>query len=86
MKLKYEMVLQQVGNQWFAVAVGDDARKCNKMVNLNETAHRIMELLQADRTMEELEEAILAEYEGDEQQIRESVRQFVGQLKEEGLV
>lgn len=86
MKLKYRMAIQHVGSKWFAVALGEDAKKCNVMIHLNETGSRIMELLQEERTEEELEQAILADYEGDEQLIRGSVRAFVEQLSKEGLL
>ena len=86
MKLKYQMVLQQVGTQWFAVAVGDNARECNGMLTLNETGSRLIELLQQEHTEEELEQLVLDEYEGDEQQIRQSVRDFVKQLQDAGMM
>lgn len=69
-----------------AVAVGDDARRYNNVINLNETGKEIVELLQQETTIDAIVAALSQKYEGEESVIRASVEKIVKKLTEEGLL
>lgn len=86
MKLKYQLVIQEIAGTYMAAAVGTDARKYNNVINLNETGKVILELLQQDTTEEDIVKELQNRYEGDEQVIRKSVKAVLNKLSEEGLL
>ncbi len=86
MKQKYEFVVQEVGDAFVAVAVGDDAAKFSGLIRMNQTGKEMFELLRNEMSESELVAAMMERYEGTEQEIRESVRQFVDALSREGIL
>lgn len=67
MKLKYNFVTNEVADKIVAVAVGGDLEKFNGFIKMNDTGAYIFNMLKSDVTEEE---------------IRETVSEFVGKLKE----
>lgn len=86
MKLKYQLVMQEIAGTYMAAAIGTDARKYNNVINLNETGKVILELLQQDTTEEDIVKELQSRYEGDEQVIRKSVKAVLNKLSDEGLL
>lgn len=86
MKLKYELVIQEIAGTYMAAAVGASARKYNNVINLNETGKVILELLQQETTEEDIVKELQNRYEGDEQVIRKSVKTVLNKLSDEGLL
>ena len=80
MKLKYNFVTNEVADKIVAVAVGGDLEKFIKM---NDTGAYIFNMLKSDVTEEEIVAAMKKDYEdATEEEIRETVSEFVGKLKE----
>ena len=86
MKSKYILEKMELDGEIVAVPVGENASELHAVLNLNEEAMRILELLQQETTEDEIMNALLKEYTGDPEEIRAYVRQFLKKLEEEGLL
>ena len=82
MKLKYEFEKVEMDDQIMAVPVGEEGGKLHAMLRLNETASFILDLLREETTEEKVLEAVLKEYEGDENEIKAYISEFIAQLRE----
>ena len=83
MKLKYNFVTNEVADKIVAVAVGGDLEKFNGFIKMNDTGAYIFNMLKSDVTEEEIVAAMKRDYEdAAEEEIRETVSEFVGKLKE----
>lgn len=86
MKSKYILEKMELDGEIVAVPVGENASELHAVLNLNEEAMRILELLQQETTEDEIMDVLLQEYAGDPEEIRAYVRQFLKKLEEEGLL
>ncbi|MCQ3035148.1 MAG: PqqD family protein [Bacilli bacterium] len=86
MKLKYNFVLQEVGKDYFAVVSGEDTKKFSDLIKLNSVGKDIFELLKDETTIEKVIEGIKEKYEGSDEEIESSVKEFVLDLKVKGLL
>lgn len=86
MKSKYILEKMELDGEIIAVPVGENASELHAVLNLNEEAMRILELLQQETTEDEIMDVLLQEYAGDPEEIRAYVRQFLKKLEEEGLL
>lgn len=86
MKSKYTLEKMELDGEIVAVPVGENASELHAVLNLNEEAMRILELLQQETTEDEIMDTLLKEYTGDPEEIRAYVRQFLKKLEEEGLL
>ncbi len=83
MKLKYNFVTNEVADKIVAVAVGGDLEKFNGFIKMNDTGAYIFNMLKSDVSEEEIVAAMKKDYEdAAEEEIRETVSEFVGKLKE----
>lgn len=69
-----------------AVPVGERTRDVHGMVALNETGAFIWQLLEEDRTEEEVIEKILEEYDVDRETAAGALASFKAKLAEEGVL
>ena len=87
MKIKDGFVLEEVGGDYLAVAVGDRAQDFSGMVRMNGTGAFLWNLLSGkDMTEDELVSAVLSEYEVDEARVRIDVVAFATKLRENGII
>ena len=86
MKIKNGFILRQIADTYIVVAVGEEAKKANVMITLNETGGFLWEKLSEGATEEDLVKAILDEYEIDEATAKTDVAAFVQKVKDNGLV
>lgn len=83
MKLKYNFVTNEVADKIVAVAVGDDLQKFNGFIKMNDTGAYIFNMLKNDVTEEEIVAAMKKDFnDATEQEIKETVSEFVGKLKD----
>ena len=85
MKIKDGFLLRQVAGQMVVLPSGDDL-DLNMMITLNDTGAFLWELLQNETEEETLVAALLAEYEVTESVARESVKNFIGKLSDNGFL
>ena len=86
MKIKNGFIKSTVNNVQVAVPVGDTAEKFNAMITLNSTAAFLWDLLEKDRTQDELVAALLEKYDIDEQIAKRDVNAFIEKAKGAGIL
>lgn len=87
MQIKKDFTIQKVGGSWIAVAVGETSKTFHGMVRLNETgAFLWKKMAEADVTVDELVDALLAEYEVDRETATRDVENLVNQFRESGIL
>ena len=86
MKIKDGFILRQVADTYIVVAVGEEAKKANVMVTLNETGGFLWEKLTDGATQDELVKAILDTYEIDEETARADVNAFIEKVSGSNLI
>ena len=87
MKIKNGFILRDVGGKTFVVAVGERSREFKGMITLNETGKLIWQTLEKGATVEEVVNAILAEYECDDKAlVKSDVNAFIAKLEGDGIL
>ena len=88
MKIKSGFVLEKVGGEYLAVAVGERAKEFSGFVRLNSTGAYFWNLLaEADLTKEELVAKALSDFEGvSAEQISGDVENLVKALKDGEII
>lgn len=86
MKIKSGFVLREIAGQYMAVAVGARAKELHGVIGMNETAAFLWKKMQTETTEEELAEALLEEYEIEEAMAQQTVKEFIQNLKTEGVL
>ena len=84
MKLRYEFTMMDMGGEIAAVPTGDNAAEFHGVLKLNDVAKDILEQLVEDTTPEKVH-AYLKE-ESTDQEIGETLVEFLNQLLREGLL
>ena len=86
MKIKHEMILAEVGDEYVAVTVGSDQKEFRGIVRLNETGKVIWEGISKGLNAEEIAAQLMEQYEVDEATAARSVDRIIRQLTEAGIV
>ncbi len=86
MKLKSGFILRNVAGHSIVVPVGAQTVDFNCMITLNDTGAFLWQQLQEERSMQELTDALLAEYEVDTATAEADVASFVEQLQQAELL
>ena len=81
MKVKDGFVMRQVAGDWVVLPV-DAELNFNGMITLNETGGTLWNCLQQEVELQDLTNALLAEYEVDEPTAAACAARFVEKLKE----
>ncbi len=86
MKIKSGFVLERVGNQYLAVAVGEAAESFSGLVRMNETGSFLWNLIKdADMSRDELVEALAKEYDAPKDVLCRDVDIFIEKLTAGGI-
>ncbi|MBQ3505905.1 MAG: PqqD family protein [Clostridia bacterium] len=85
MKIRNGFVLRVVGGESVVVPVGEMSKKFHGMINLNETGAFLWKFFTVEHTVEEGVQALLAEYEVEEELARKDVETFVNTILENGF-
>lgn len=87
MKLKYDFVVNEVAEQYVAVAVGAGLEEFNGFIKMNDVGADIFELLKNDITLDEIIAQMLKKYpDATEEEARETITQFTDKLIAQGVV
>lgn len=81
MKIKQGFILREVAGNYIVVAVGSAVKEFNGVINLNETGAFLWKKLQDGADEEGLVQALLGEYEVEEDLARKDVKAFVEKLQ-----
>lgn len=86
MKSKYIFEKMELDGEIVAIPVGDNATELHAVLNVNEEAMRILELLREETTEENIVSQLVKEYEGEKEEIATLVSTYIEQLRLEGLL
>lgn len=86
MKIKYLFEKMELDGEIVAVPVGDGASELHAVLNVNEEAMRIIELLQQETTESQIVSHLLLEYECTKEEIEPLVHAFIEQLRQNGFL
>lgn len=86
MKLKYEFAFQPVGDIVLGVTVGDDEKKFNGMLQLDDVSYDIVSHMIKDTTREQIIDEMLEIYNADRDTIAESVDSVIAYLNDNGVL
>lgn len=82
MKIEKEFILREIAGDYVIVPTGQTALEFNGLITVNEIGAFIWKKLDQDITEDELVQAILEEYEVDEETARNDVEEFLDKLAE----
>jgi hypothetical protein len=87
MKLRYEITIMDMGEEYAAVPVGENAGEFHGALRLNESSAEIMNLLREETTPAAVHDALKEKYpESTDQEIGEMLAPFLNKLIREGLL
>lgn len=87
MKLRYKFEIMDMGDNFAAVPVGDNAFEFRGMVELNDVGAKMLELIDQSETPEEVHQKLCALYpEDDQTDIGQKLCDFLNQLVKEGIL
>lgn len=87
MKLKYELAIMDMGEEYAAVPVGDDAAKFHGMLKLNQESAALLERLKEDTDPVEIRKYMKETYpDMAEDEIERMLADFLERLVREGLL
>lgn len=86
MKLKYEFSINQMGDNYVAVPLGDSIVEFNGILKLNKEAAYIIEALNSDITYDKLVETVAEHFACEAAEAKENVDSIVSDLKEADLL
>ena len=84
MKVSKEFILREIAGEYILVPTGASAAKINGLITMNELGCFIFKTLQEEKTMEQLVDAIVAEYAVDRDTAQKDALEFLQQLREIG--
>lgn len=85
MKLKEGFVLRDVAGSCVVVPTGADIN-FNGMISLNDTGKTLWQRLEAEATIDDLVDALTAEYDVDRDTARVGAERFVEKLRQHGFI
>ena len=86
MKLKYEFETTALGERIIAVPVGENAQDFSGVLDLNESALAVFELLKEDTTLERIVAALAEQYEASPEELTAYAEAFLKKLRDEDLL
>ncbi len=84
MKVSKDFILREIAGEYILVPTGASAAKISGLVTMNELGCFIYKALRTEKTMEQLVDAIAAEYTVDRDTAQTDAQEFLQQLREIG--
>ena len=85
MKIKDELILREVAGETIVIPTGETL-DLNMMITLNDSGKLLWQCLEKGAEQEDLEAALLAEYDVDPQTAKEHVALFIKKLNHHGFI
>lgn len=80
MKIKDGFILREIAGNFIVIAIGNAVKDFNGVITLNETGAFLWKQLENGATKEQLLEALLNEYEVDNQVAEQHIDKFIEKL------
>lgn len=86
MKIREGFVVRRIADSIVAVPTGDLMKKFKRMIYLNETSEFIWQLLEKNRTLDEIAEKLVEKYDIDEEKAKMDAEKLIQTLRENDLL
>lgn len=86
MKIKKGFVKRKVANMYLVVCTNEAEEKANFMIELNDTASYIWDLVEKGYSVEKIISTVAKEYDIDEEKASGSVNKLIAQMCEQGVI
>ena len=86
MKLRYEFLVNKMGDEYVAIPSGEGIIEFNGIIKLQEKEAYVIELLNKETTLEDLVDATSEKFGIDKAEIKEMVEFMAEELKREELL
>lgn len=86
MKIEKEYVLREIAGDHIIIPVGMTVLEFNGLITVNKVGVFLWKMLQEEVTMEELVQAVLNEYDVEEEVARNDIQEFVEKLTDAGVL
>ncbi len=86
MRIEKEFILREIVGDYVIIPTGSTILEFNGLITVNEVGVTLWNLLQKEVTMEELVEAVVAEYEVEEAVAKEDIQKFLDTLTKNGIL
>lgn len=86
MKIRSNLILRKVGDTWAVFPIAEQLGYYGNIMKLNETGAFLWKCLCKEVTKDELEEALMKEYEITEEVAGRTVGNFLAQLEEQNII
>ena len=87
MRINKDFVLREIAGDYVIIPIGSTVLEFNGLITVNEVGAVLWKMLQeADVTMEQLVQGVLAEYDVEEDVAREDIQEFLDKLIEGGIL
>lgn len=86
MKLKYEMNIINMDDEFVAVPICDEESKFKGVIRINETTKFILELLKEETTVDKIIDTMLKEYDTTRDVLEKHVNDVLSVLKANNLI
>lgn len=86
MRVSSELLLREIAGEHILVPVGATALRIHGMITLSDSGVLLWEKLQNEATKQDLVNAILKEYDVDEETAQQDVEAFLAKLDDLGLI
>jgi len=86
LKIKSEFILREIMGSYIVVPTGENLVDFKVMLTLNETSAFLWNLLQEEKTFDEVVYELISEYNVDEQTARQDVEEFIKLLTDKRVI
>lgn len=86
MKVNNEFVLREIAGDYIIIPTGKMALEFNGMITTNEVGVFLWKKLQEETTFEELLQAVLGEYDVEEEVAKADIQEFLDNLVKGGIL
>lgn len=86
MKIKDGFVLKELAGSFMVVPLGSQVMNFSSIIKLSESGAFLWRLLDDEKTIDELTQAMLSEYDVDESKARTDIEKFVKKLEDADLL
>lgn len=86
MKIQKEFVLREIAGDYVIIPTGKTTLTFNGLITVNEVGAALWKMLQSEKSLDDLVQGILDEYDVEESVAREDIQEFLDTLSKNGIL
>lgn len=86
MKIQKEFVLREIAGDYVIIPTGKTTLTFNGLITVNEVGAALWKMLQSEKSLDDLVQDILDEYDVEESVAREDIQEFLETLRKNGIL